>query len=99
MVKLLQQSRASSLSEGQLETLAEIAEETARKHILTKVPNRGISDLRIMVNMDGTEELNVEVDVEVTLSPLFKDMDVKKLADDAVKEAFKALEKHLEELE
>jgi len=97
-VKLLRQSRTSSLSEDQLETLAEIAEETARKHVTTRVPSRGISDLTIMVNMDGAEELNVEVDVEVTLSPLFKNIDVKKLADDAVKEAFKAVEKYLEEL-
>jgi len=98
MVKLLRQSRASSLSEGQMETLAEIAEGTARKHITTKVPSRGISDLTVMVNMDGRDELNVEVDVEVTLSPLFKNIDVKKLADDAVKEAFRAVEKYLEEL-
>ncbi|MEM3041779.1 MAG: DUF3194 domain-containing protein [Nitrososphaerota archaeon] len=94
----MQRSRVASLSQDDLETLAEIAEEAARKHITTKVSSRGISDMTIMVNLDGARELKVEVDVELTLSPALKDTDARKLADDAVKEAFKAVEKYLERL-
>jgi len=85
----------SSLSYEQLERLCEIAEEAARRYVTSRIPNRGISDLSITVNSVDSETLNLEIDVEITLSPLFRKVNVKKLAEEAVNAAFEAAEKYL----
>jgi len=89
--------RRTGLSYEQLERLCEIAEEAARRYVTSRIPERGISDLSISVNSMDSETLNLEVDVEITLSPLFKGVDVKKLAEEAVNAAFNAAENYLEE--
>ena len=90
--------RRKSLSYEQLERLCEIAEEAARRYISLKIPNHGIHDLSISVNSIDSETLNLEVDVEVTLSPLFRNIDVEKLAEEAINAAFKAAENYLREI-
>jgi hypothetical protein len=80
-----------------MEKICQIAEEAARKHISSRVPHQGISDLTVAVDLEGAETLNVNVDVEVTLSPHLKNMSVKELAKGSVKAAFEAIEKYLEE--
>jgi len=85
----------SSLSYEQLERLCEIAEEAARRYVTSRIPNRGISDLSITVNSVDSETLNLEIDVEITLSPLFRKVNVKKLAEEAVNAAFEAAKKYL----
>jgi len=97
-VKSLKEVRKPSLSYTQLESLCEIAEEAVRRYVYSKIPSRGISDLSISVNSVDSEILNLEVDVEITLSPLFKKVDVKKLAEEAVEAAFKAAEDYLREI-
>ena len=94
----LKEVRRTSLSYEQLERLCEIAEETARRYVSSRIPNRGISDLSILVNSIDSETLNLEIDVEITLSPLFRKVDVKKLAEEAVDAAFKAAEDYLREV-
>jgi len=96
-VNSLKEVRRTSLSYEQLERLCEIAEEAARRYVTSKVPNRGISDLSISVNSMDSETLNLEIDVEITLSPLFRKIDAKKLAEEAVDAAFKAAEDYLRE--
>jgi L-fucose isomerase-like protein len=90
--------RRPSLSYDQLERLCEIAEEAARRYISSRIPSRGISDLYVSVNSVDSENLTLEIDVEVNLSPLFRKVDVKKLAEEAVEAAFKAAEDYLREL-
>jgi len=86
------------LTSGQVEKLCEIGEEAARKYILSKVSPRRVSVLNITVDTEGTKPITVNVDVEVTLSPLMKDYDVKKLTTEATKMAFDSIEKYLREL-
>jgi len=86
------------LTSKQLEELSEIAEEAAREYILSKVPPRRVSVLNITVDTEGTKPITVNVEVEVTLSPLMKNYNVKKLTTEATKMAFASIEKYLREL-
>jgi len=86
------------LNSMQVEELCELAEKTAREYVLSKVPSRRISTLNITVETQGTKPITVNLDVEITLSPLMKNYDVAKLAKEATQEAFISVEKHLREL-
>ena len=98
-MRFLEEHEASSVDSEQVERLCEIAEESARKYILSKVGWREVSDLNVMVEAGGREnDLRVDVDVEVRLSPLLKNLDVKGLAEEAVDAAFKSVEKFLREI-
>jgi len=97
-VNSLREVRRTSLSYEQLERLCEIAEEAAREYVASRIPERGISDLSISVNSVDSETLNLEIDVEITLSPLFRKVNAKKLAEEAVNAAFKAAEEYLREI-
>jgi len=93
----LGEMRTTSLSDEQIERIGEIAEEAARKSIMSRVPKRGISNLSISIELEETETVNVEVDVEIELSPLLKGINAKTLADESVTAAFKAVEEYLRE--
>ena len=79
----------------QVEELCEIAEETAREYVLSKVPSRRISTLNVTVDAEGTKPITINVDVEVVLSPLMKNFDVEKLVKEATERAFASIEKYL----
>lgn len=85
----------SSLNYGELERICDIAEEAARNYITSKIPREGISDLTISVSLESSESLNVDVDVEIRLSPLYGNVNVKELVKGSVKAAFEAVETHL----
>lgn len=86
------------LTPEQMEELCEIAESAARRQILKKVSLQRITDLDVTVDIEGSKPVTVNVDVEITLSPLMKDYDVQKLANEAKDSAFAAVEKYLREL-
>lgn len=86
------------LTPEQVEELCSIAEEAARGYVLSKVPHKHVEILNITVETDGEKPLTLTVDVEIVLSPLMQEYDVQRLADEAVKEAFKSAEKYLREL-
>jgi hypothetical protein len=86
------------LSSEQVEKLCEIAEKAARGHILSKVPLSRVSNLDVTVDITGSKPITVNVDVEITLSPLMKNYDVQQLAIEAKDEAFSAVEKYLREI-
>lgn len=86
------------LTDEQNEQLCLTAEEAARKYILSNVSSKRIEKFDITVEFEGAEPLVLSVEVDLVLSPLMKDVDVQKLVDEAVKEAFKSAEKFLEEL-
>jgi len=85
------------LTPEQVEKLCEIAEKAARDYILLKVPLSRVSDLYVTVDVTGSKPITVNVDVEITLSPLMKNYDVQQLAIEAKEEAFSAVEKYLRE--
>lgn len=86
------------LNSQQIEELCSIVEETARQHVLSKVSPKRVEELNISVETEGAKPVTLIVDVDISLSPLMRNFDVQKLADQAVKEAFTAAEKYLREL-
>jgi hypothetical protein len=82
----------------QVEELCEIAEETAREYVLSKVPPRRIPTLNLIVDAEGTKPITINVDVEVVLSPLMKNFDVEKLVKEATERAFASIEEYLRKL-
>ena len=86
------------LTEEQVEKLCEVAEEAARKHILSKIPIRKISDFDITVEVESLKPLNVIVDVNLELSPLMRNYDAEKLAEEAVEKAFNAVDNYLRDI-
>ena len=89
----------SSLPYERLEEICEIAEDAARKYITSKLPKKAVSDLTISVDLELSETLNVNVDVEVTLSPLYRNVNVKEIAEGSVKAAFEAVERYLKKIQ
>lgn len=94
-MKALGGLKVSSLTYNQLVEICEEAEEAARRRILSEVSQRKISDLNITVDAEGGETLTITVDVELTLSPTARNVDVKSLTDEAVRAAFESIERSL----
>ena len=82
----------------QIEALCSNAENAARKYILSKVPLKMVEKINISVEAEGTKPLNLTVDMDLALAQQEKDIDLKKLVDEAVKEALKASENYLRKL-
>ena len=86
------------LTDQQVEEVSLIAEEVARKYILSKVPLKKIETLNISSETEGIGPVTLTIDVDIVLSPSMRDFKVKKLADEAVDDAFVSAEKYLREL-
>lgn len=97
-MKLLEEIGISELTEEQMQTLSETAEEAARDHILSMVPKRKISTLDITVEAVGTKPVTISVDVDLALSPVMKTCNAEKLTHKATERAFEAAEQYLREL-
>ena len=82
----------------QVSELCEGAEEAARKYIISKVATSRIVTLDVSVDAEGTKPVSVNVEVNVVLSPLMKDFDVKTLTNEAIKRAFAHIEDYFREL-
>ena len=57
-----------------------------------------VEKINISVEAEGTKPLNLTVDIDLALVQQEKDIDLKKLVDEAVKEALKASENYLRKL-
>jgi phenylalanyl-tRNA synthetase beta subunit len=86
------------LTNQQIEQLCSIAEEAARKYILSKIPSKKVETLNITAEAQHTKPLQLTVDVDITLSKSLKNYDAQELCDDAVQKAFKTAEKYLRKL-
>ena len=82
----------------QLKNLSEGAEKIAREYILSKIKKNKIIDLEIIVNAEGVKPVTLNVDVNLILSPLMKDFNVKKLVEESTKRSFDYIEEYLREL-
>lgn len=82
----------------QVAELSEGAEKAARDYVLSKVSSSRIVTLDVTVDAQGTKPLDVNVDVNLVLSPLMKDFDVQSLAKEATNQAFQHIEEYLREL-
>lgn len=90
--------RIPGLTTHQLEALCSKAEVAARKYILSKVSLKTIEKLDISVEAEGTKPLNLTVNVDLMLSQQAKNSNLKKLVDEAAKEALKISEEYLRKL-
>jgi len=86
------------LKSEQIEELCSIVEKTARQYVLSKLSPKRIEALNISVETEGTKPVRLTVDVDVSLSPIMKKINVQKLVDEAIKEAFTSAENYLREL-
>jgi hypothetical protein len=86
------------LTSTQIEQLSVIAEQAARKHILTKVPAKKVENLDITVETEGTKPVKLTINIDIALSPSMKNLEIQKLVDESVKKAFAAAEGYLREL-
>ncbi|MCW4004359.1 MAG: DUF3194 domain-containing protein [Candidatus Bathyarchaeota archaeon] len=86
------------LTTEQIETLCQTAENAARKHILSKVPNKNIERLDISVEANGTKPINITVEINLELSPQTKNINPQTLVKQATNEAHKAIENFLRKL-
>ena len=85
------------LTSEQIEELCTIAEEAARKYVISKVSSKKIETLDISVEAEGAKHVTLTVDVDIALSPLMKNFDVQTLVKEAMEEAFKSAKKYLRE--
>jgi hypothetical protein len=86
------------LTSEQVEELCAVAEKAAREYVISKVPSKRIETLNISVEAEGTKPLTVTINMDVVLSPLMKNFNVKGLVEEAVKEAFTSVDKYLRAL-
>jgi hypothetical protein len=98
MVKSLEDIGIPELTEDQMQTLSEIAEKAASDYVQSKVPRRKISKLDIAIETTGSKPVTISVDIDLTLSPLMRQTNATKLADEAVQKAFEAIDHFLREL-
>jgi hypothetical protein len=83
-------------TEDEIEKLCSAAQEAARRHLMSKVPLKRISDLDVTVEAVGDKPLLLSVDVAVELTSGTED--VGPLVDEATDLAFSAAETKAREL-
>ena len=98
MVENVEEIGIPKLTTRQIEKLCLTAEKAAREYILSRIPEKRIETLNISVETEGVKPVAVTVDIEISLSPLMKNFDVKGLVDEAVKKAFNSAEEYLRDL-
>lgn len=98
MKKFLEEIGIPELTAEQVEKICEIGEKAARDHIQSKISARKISTLDITIDVEGAKPITVNVEIEITLSPLMKDYDAETLVNEAKQKAFNAIEEYLRNL-
>jgi ribosome-associated translation inhibitor RaiA len=86
------------LTEEQIEEICAAAEDAAKKLVLSKVNQKQIDRLDIVVEAEGTRPINFAVEVNLVLTSQSKATEQKELVKQAVKEAFEAIENCLSKL-
>jgi len=86
------------LTDAQIETVSQAAENAARKHIFSKINQKLVEKLDIIVEAEGAKPVSFTIEVDLTFLPEVKGINQKALADEAVRKAFAAVEKNLRKL-
>jgi hypothetical protein len=97
-VKFLVELGLPELTTEQIENLCSVAENAARKYILSKVSAKLVDRLDISVEAEGTKPVNLTVEIDLMLNPEAKEVDAEKLANEAVTEAHSASESFLRKI-
>jgi len=93
----LEEPNKLSLSDDQIEELCILADEAARKYVTSKISKNEIIDMTVSVNLEDAHEMVIEIEVELSLSDLYTEENAKKLANEAVKSAFRAIDEYMKE--
>jgi hypothetical protein len=83
-------------TDEEIEQMCLAAEDAARKHLMSKIPLKRLSDLDVMIEAIGDKPLMLSVDVAIELASGNDDVDP--LVDDATDLAFSAAEAKAREL-
>lgn len=86
------------LTSQQAEALCETAENAARKYLLSKAHEKNVERLSVCAEVEGTGPVNLEIDVETSLSASARNLKVQGLVNEAVKEGFESAEGYLKGL-
>ena len=86
------------LTDDQIEAVSREAENAARKHIFSKISQKIVEKLNIIVEAEGAKPVSFTVEVELALLPQAKGVNEETLTKEAVREAFKAIENYLRKL-
>jgi hypothetical protein len=97
-VKRLVDLGLPELTSEQIEGVCAAAENAARKFIFSKINPKQVDKLNVIVEAEGEKPLNFTVEVELQIAPEAQGVDQKELADEAVKQAFTAIETSLRKL-
>ena len=88
----------SELTGKEIEELCSIAEKAAREYVLSRVPPKRVDVLNVSVEAQGAKPVTLTIEVDVAFSPLIKNLDAQKLANEAIKEAYASAEEYMREL-
>jgi hypothetical protein len=83
-------------TDEEIEQMCLAAEDAARRHLMSKIPLKRLSDLEVMVEAVGDKPLMLSVDVAIELTSGNENVDP--LVDDATNLAFAAAEAKAREL-
>lgn len=86
------------LTEDQMQTLSEMAEEAARNYILSSVPQKQISLLNIVIEAVGSKPVTIAIDVDLRLSQSVKNVKTEDVVHQAAGKALEAVERCLRDL-
>ena len=86
------------LTTVQIETLCSIAENVARKYVLSKVSSKMVDRLDISVEAVGSKPVNVSVEVDLVLTSEADGPHAETLVKEATNEAHKAIENYLRKI-
>jgi cytochrome c oxidase assembly protein Cox11 len=86
------------LSDEQIETLSQIAENVARKYIFSKINQKLVENLNIRIEAEGAKPIYFTIEVDLALLPEAKNIKEKTLSEEGVKVAFEAIETYLRKL-
>ncbi len=86
------------LTTEQIESLCQLAENAARKHIQDKIGTKQIERLDISVEAEGTKPVDLTVEINLVLKESAKGIDADGLVKEAVAQAHVASENFLRKL-
>jgi len=83
-----------------MEEICEIAESSARRFLLSKIPSNRLRDIDFSIDVEGEIPLNVEMELRVTLTrtharEVLSKFNLEELVDEALNRAFEAVESYL----
>lgn len=88
----------SELSLDELQLVSETAELTVREVIFSRVSSKFVDDLVIVVGVDASNRSLIDIEVDLRLSSLLHETDVKALVDDAIDHGFCSAEAKAKEI-